>query len=73
MGLKGQVVAGSICNRMGYNLLMVVSALGSALAAYLVWGFAHTAGLIYLFAAVFGSVVSDDIYILPSSLHVFTS
>jgi len=52
----GQVIAGLICNWMGYNLLMVVSAIGSALAAYLVWGFAHNAVFIYLFAVLFGGV-----------------
>jgi len=35
---------------------MVVSTLGSALAAYFVWGFAHNAGILYLFAVVFGSI-----------------
>ena len=47
---------------MGYNLLMIVSAMGSALAAYLVWGFAHNAVIIYLFALLFGGVVSEDIF-----------
>jgi hypothetical protein len=48
---------------MGYNLLMVVSAIGSALAAYIVWGLAHNAVVIYLFALLFGGVVSEDSYI----------
>ena len=68
MNFLGQLVAGLICNWMGYNLLMVVSALGSALAAYLVWDFAPNAVLIYLFALVFGSAVSGDIN-PPTLIH----
>lgn len=54
----GQIVAGSLCNRMGYGLLMVVSSMGSALTAFIIWGFAHSAWALYLFAIVFGSIVS---------------
>ena len=38
--------------------MMSLSALGSAVAAYILWGFAHNLGLIYAFAVVFGLIVS---------------
>lgn len=43
---------------MGYLVLMVISALGSGVTAYLIWGFAHDAALLYVFVVVFGMVVS---------------
>lgn len=70
MGNTGQLVAGSVCDKIGYNALMVVSATGSALAVYLLWGFAHSATMIYLFAIVFGTIVS--IY-LPSIHCLFSN
>ncbi|KAF8314196.1 MFS general substrate transporter, partial [Clavulina sp. PMI_390] len=52
----GQVIAGYIYNKLGYGPLMVLSATGSAAAAWLIWGFAHSAGVLFVFAAVFGSI-----------------
>lgn len=36
---------------------MIASGTGAALSAYLLWGFAHSLGLIFAFVVVFGSLV----------------
>ncbi|KDQ20060.1 hypothetical protein BOTBODRAFT_51414 [Botryobasidium botryosum FD-172 SS1] len=54
----GQVIFGHLCDRMPYTRVMIISGVGSALSAYLLWGFAHSLWLIFLFVVVFGAVVS---------------
>ena len=58
----GQVVLGHLTDRFPYPSIMVVSAVGSALGAFLLWGFASTAVYLYFFAIVFGVLVSPRPY-----------
>ena len=60
-GVLGQVVLGALTDRVPYPWVMGASALGSAPAAFLLWGFAgagSTAVLVYPFAIIFGALVS---------------
>lgn len=68
--LPGQVIAGTFCDRIGYSVLMVASGLGSAVAAYVLWGFAHNAALIYLFVIVFGALVSPSWLLCSFSVYL---
>ncbi|EJT98603.1 MFS general substrate transporter [Dacryopinax primogenitus] len=52
----GQVLIGWMCDRMPYSRVMTFSALGSAFAAYLVWGFANNLGLVFVFVVIFGTM-----------------
>lgn len=54
----GQILIGHLCDRLPYAWVMFASALGSGIAAFLLWGFAHTLPLVFFFAIVFGSLVS---------------
>ena len=58
----GQVVLGHLTDRFPYPSIMVVSAVGSALGAFLLWGFASTAVYLYFFAIVFGVLVSPSCF-----------
>jgi len=50
----GQIIFGYLCDRMSYSRVVIISGLGSALAAYLLWGYARNLGLIFAFAILFG-------------------
>ncbi|KAI0672646.1 MFS general substrate transporter [Trametes maxima] len=52
----GQIVIGHLTDRFPYPSIMAVSALGSALAAFFLWGFASTATFLYFFAVIFGGL-----------------
>ncbi|KAI0923643.1 hypothetical protein AcV5_009127 [Taiwanofungus camphoratus] len=52
----GQILIGHLCDRFPYAWVMFASALGSGIAAFLLWGFAHTLPLVFFFAIVFGSL-----------------
>lgn len=54
----GQVIIGHLSDRMPYPSIMLFSAIGSALGAFLLWGFANNAIYLYFFAVIFGSLVS---------------
>ena len=56
--VAGQIVLGHLSDRFPYPTIMVISALGSALGAFFLWGFASTAVFLYFFAIVFGALVS---------------
>lgn len=53
----GQIGFGHVCDIAPYAYVMIVSGAGAALSAYLLWGFAHSLGLIFAFVVVFGSLV----------------
>ena len=53
----GQVIIGHLTDRISYPSIMVFSAIGSALAAFFLWGLADAAIYLYFFAVVFGSLV----------------
>ncbi|TFK93289.1 MFS general substrate transporter [Polyporus arcularius HHB13444] len=50
----GQVLLGHLTDRFPYPSIMVVSSIGSALGAFLLWGFANAAIYLYFFAVIFG-------------------
>ncbi|EJT98607.1 MFS general substrate transporter, partial [Dacryopinax primogenitus] len=61
----GQVLIGWMCDRMPYSRVMMFSALGSAFAAYLLWGFANSLGLVFLFVVIFGTTAGGFNSIVP--------
>ncbi|KAI0759368.1 MFS general substrate transporter [Trametes elegans] len=52
----GQIIMGLLTDRFPYPVIMVTSALGSALAAFFLWGFADAAIFLYFFAIIFGGL-----------------
>ncbi|KAB5587828.1 transport protein [Ceratobasidium theobromae] len=52
----GQIAFGHVCDNAPYAYAVIVSGAGAALSAYLLWGFAHSLGLIFAFVVVFGSL-----------------
>ena len=67
-GVVGQVILGWLTDRYAYPWVMLFSSVGSALAAFLLWGFAQGPALIYPFAIIFGALVSPG---LPSPRHTY--
>ena len=53
----GQITIGHLSDRFPYPVIMLFSAVGSGLGAFLLWGFADRAVYLYFFAFTFGSVV----------------
>lgn len=54
----GQIIFGHACDKMDYTHIIIFSGLGSALSAFLMWGFAKSLGMIFAFVIMFGSIVS---------------
>ncbi|ELU45212.1 MFS_1 domain-containing protein [Rhizoctonia solani AG-1 IA] len=52
----GQIIFGHVCDIAPYQYVVIASGAGAALSAYLLWGFAHSLGLIFAFVIVFGSI-----------------
>ena len=50
-------VFGRLCDSYPYQHIILFSGIGSALAAFLLWGFATSLALVFTFAVVFGGVV----------------
>ncbi|OCH87540.1 MFS general substrate transporter [Obba rivulosa] len=55
-GVVGQILIGHLSDRFPYPWIMFVSALGSGIAAFLLWGFATTLAQVLAFAIVFGGL-----------------
>lgn len=53
----GQIILGHLTDRFPYPMIMVASAVGSALSAFFLWGFADAAIFLYFFAVIFGGLV----------------
>ena len=53
----GQVIFGYYCDKGPYTTAMIGSAILSSIFAFILWGFAHSLALIYVFAVLFGSIV----------------
>ena len=64
----GQVVLGHLSDRFPYPSIMVASAVGSALGAFLLWGFANAAVYLYIFAIIFGGLVRAGYPLVANSL-----
>ena len=54
----GQIIIGHLSDAMPYPFVMLLSAVGSSLGAFLLWGFANRAIRLYFFAVIFGCLVS---------------
>ncbi|KZT57502.1 MFS general substrate transporter, partial [Calocera cornea HHB12733] len=52
----GQVIFGYLCDKVSYSQVILISSVGSALAAYLLWGFARNLSLVFAFVVVFGTL-----------------
>ncbi|KZO93658.1 MFS general substrate transporter [Calocera viscosa TUFC12733] len=61
----GQILIGWMCDRMPYSRVMFYSAVGSALTAYLLWGFGNSLGLLFAFAVLFGTMAGGFNSIVP--------
>ncbi|CAE6530909.1 unnamed protein product [Rhizoctonia solani] len=48
------------------SIIVIVSGAGAALSAYLLWGFAHSLGLILAFVVVFGSLSGGFVSVWPA-------
>lgn len=57
-GVIGQILIGHLSDRWPYPWIMFSSALGSAISAFLIWGFADTLTRVFAFAIIFGGLVS---------------
>ncbi|KAH7322171.1 major facilitator superfamily domain-containing protein [Rhizoctonia solani] len=63
----GQIIFGHACDVAPYQYVIVVSGTGAALSAYLLWGFAHSLGLIFAFVIVFGSLSGGFASVWPAA------
>ncbi|CAL1714357.1 unnamed protein product [Somion occarium] len=55
-GVVGQVLLGYLTDRFPYPWIMFASTLGTALSAFLLWGFADTLARVFAFAIIFGGL-----------------
>lgn len=51
------IVFGHYCDKYPYPYVILVSGTGSALAAFILWGFASSLGWVFAFAVIFGGLV----------------
>ena len=56
-GVIGQILIGHLTDIVPYPWIMFVSAMGSALSAFLLWGFADSLTKVFTFAIIFGGLV----------------
>ena len=58
----GQIVLGHLSDRYPYPFVMLVSAIGSGIVVFLLWGLASSATQLYFFAVIFGALVSHSVH-----------
>ncbi|KAF8601581.1 MFS general substrate transporter [Ceratobasidium sp. AG-I] len=63
----GQIGFGHVCDIAPYAYVMIASGVGAALSAYLLWGFAHSLGLIFAFVVAFGSLSGGFTAVWPAA------
>lgn len=56
-GVVGQILIGHLTDVIPYPWVMFVSAIGSAISAFLLWGFADSLAKVFAFAIIFGGLV----------------
>ncbi|CDO70615.1 hypothetical protein BN946_scf184748.g12 [Trametes cinnabarina] len=66
-GVVGQVILGYLTDRVAYPWVMLLSSVGSALAAFFLWGFASGPALIYPFAVIFGALSGGFSSVWPNA------
>ncbi|CAE6430388.1 unnamed protein product [Rhizoctonia solani] len=63
----GQVVFGHFCDIAPYPYVIIISGAGASLSAYLLWGFAHNLGVIFVFVIAFGVMSGGFTSIWPAA------
>lgn len=63
----GQILFGHFCDIAPYPYVIIASGAGASLSAYLLWGFAHSLGLIFAFVIIFGSLSGGFTSIWPAA------
>ncbi|KDQ61480.1 hypothetical protein JAAARDRAFT_66589 [Jaapia argillacea MUCL 33604] len=63
----GQIFIGHMSDRFPYPWIMFVSATGSAIAAFLLWGFSTTLAQVFVFAIIFGSLSGGFSSVWPAA------
>ena len=58
--VAGQIMLGHLSDRFPYPWVMFFSAIGSGVAAFLLWGLASAVTQLYFFAILFGALVSTS-------------
>lgn len=66
-GTVFQVLFGHLCDRVPYAWIMIASTLVSGLSVFLLWGFAHTVGVMFAFAIIYGGLVRPSDFTLITS------
>ncbi|KZT07333.1 MFS general substrate transporter [Laetiporus sulphureus 93-53] len=56
-GVVFQVLTGHLCDRIPYTWVMFVSTFAGGLSVFLLWGFARTLPLVFVFSVVFGGLM----------------
>ncbi|EMD38972.1 hypothetical protein CERSUDRAFT_112686 [Gelatoporia subvermispora B] len=66
-GVVGQILIGHLTDRFPYPWIMFVSAVGSGIAAFLLWGFANTLAQVFAFAIMFGGLSGGFSSVWPAA------
>ena len=69
-GVLGQIFIGYLSDVLPYPWIMFSSSLGSAIAAFLLWGFADTLTQVFAFAIIFGGLVRPSFTSILMRVHV---
>ncbi|TCD70060.1 hypothetical protein EIP91_005041 [Steccherinum ochraceum] len=66
-GVVGQILVGHLSDRFPYPWIMFVSAFGSAISAFCIWGFADTLTRVFTFAIIFGGLSGGSSSVWPAA------
>ncbi|OBZ73693.1 putative transporter ESBP6 [Grifola frondosa] len=66
-GVVGQILIGYLADRFPYPWIMFLSAVGSGLSAFLLWGFSSSMVQIFLFAIIFGGLSGGFSSVWPAA------
>ncbi|CAL1714316.1 unnamed protein product [Somion occarium] len=66
-GVVGQILVGHLSDRFPYPWIMFASALGSAISAFLLWGFADSLARVFTFAIIFGGLSGGFSSVWPAA------
>ncbi|KZV70087.1 MFS general substrate transporter [Peniophora sp. CONT] len=70
----GLVLVGYYCDKGSYTTAMIVSSMLSAILAFVLWGFAHSLALMYVFAVLFGAISGGfSSTWLPAAAELFSA
>ncbi|KAI0788897.1 MFS general substrate transporter [Abortiporus biennis] len=66
-GVAGQIIIGHLSDKFPYPWIMFASAFGSAISAFLLWGFANTLAQVFVFAIIFGGLAGGFSSMWPAA------